>query len=72
MSVYVVRFNERRPNGRTRPMKVQKVGPAPLADVWRWVGDMLKGSTPDVLERLNDVKVTAEPAPAPTEGGAHE
>lgn len=60
MSGYLVKFNERRPNGRTRAMKVQRIGPAPIAEVWRWVGDMLKGSTPEVLARLIEVKVSPE------------
>lgn len=58
--VYRVRFTERRPNGRTRAMIDQKVGPAPLAEVWRWVADMLKGSTPEALERCVEVKVTPD------------
>lgn len=57
---YLVRFNERRPNGRTRALIVQRIGAAPLAEVWRWVADMLKGSTPDVLERIIEVKVVPE------------
>ena len=59
-----MRFTERRPGGRARPMKVQRIGPAPAADVWRWVADMLKGSTPDVLDRLEDIKVMAVPEPS--------
>ena len=67
---YLVRFNERRPNGRTRAMKVQRIGPAPIAEVWRWVADMLKGSTPEVLGRLVEVKVVSESIGETTTAGA--
>lgn len=59
-TTYNVRFSERRPNGRMKPLIVQKVGPAPVAEVWRWVAEMIKGSTPDVLDRLTEVKVSSE------------
>lgn len=72
MSAYLVRFNERRPNGRTRAMKVQRVGPVEhVGQVWEWVAGILKGSTPEVLARLHEVKVSAEvvgTAPVPEEG----
>lgn len=71
MSGYLVRFNERRPNGRTKALKVQRIGPAPQGDVWRWVADMLKGSTDDVLARLVEVKVIAETV-REGEGVSHE
>lgn len=64
---YTVRFSERRPNGRLKPLIVQKVGPATTPDVWRWVAEMLKGSTPDVLERIQEIKVAPEEATAPEE-----
>lgn len=64
---YQVRFIERRPNGRTKPMKVQRVGPVEsVAQVWAWVATILSGSTPDVLSRLHKVEVAPEAtAPAP-------
>ena len=64
---YTVRFTERRPSGRTKPLIVQKIGPASLPQVWAWVADMLRGSTPDVLERVTAVQVSPESEPA-TEG----
>jgi hypothetical protein len=64
---YTVRFSERRPNGRLKPLIVQKVGPAPVADIWRWVADMLRGATPDVLERVQEIKVAPDEAPATEE-----
>jgi len=72
MSTFLVKFNERRPNGRTKPLKVQRIGPAPVAEVWRWVGDMLKGSTPEVLARLVEVKIIPEGAPLTRKPVLHE
>lgn len=64
---YVVRFSERRPNGRVKPLIVREVGPAGAADVWRWVADMLKGSTDDVLQRVTEVKVAPKETASPEE-----
>ena len=69
---YLVKFTERRSNGRTSAMKVQRIGSAPKAEVWRWVGDMLKGSTPEVLERLIEVKVASETVIQAKEPVTHE
>lgn len=61
MSGYSVRFMERRPNGRTKVMKSQRVGPVEhVGEVWQWVATMLRGSTPEVLARLIEVQVKPE------------
>lgn len=70
-TAYTVRFTERRPSGRTKPLIVQKVGPASLPQVWAWVADLLRGSTPDVLERITEIKVSPAEIAAP-EGAPHE
>lgn len=63
MPFYNVQFTERRPNGRSKPMKVQRVGPLDSpAQAWEWVSVLLKGSTPEVLARLVTVKVEPEAA----------
>lgn len=64
---YTVRFTERRPSGRTKPLIVQKVGPASLPQVWGWVADMLKASTPDVLERITAVQIAPATEPVTEE-----
>lgn len=58
---YLIRFIERRPNGRTRAMVTQRVVGVSGPDAWRWAADMIKGSTPEALDRLVEVKVAAEP-----------